>query len=130
MFKFLRMLFAVILRTVVDTVTGLVRVVVEQMSGRCFAQEEAAAAQAEAQARDAAAREAVVEARHEELVAVVEHLTKQLPAKAEPVSKPKTVAERRREIADQSRSHDPVIRSSVWETTPEVDEPAVRLRVA
>ena len=130
MFRFLKTLLAMVLRTVVDAVTGLVRIVIEQLTHRDFTAETAEQAQAEASARDAAAREAVVEARHEELVAVVEQLTKQLPAKAEPVAKPKSIAERRKEIADQSRSHDPVIRSSTWSTEPEVDGPAVKLRFA
>jgi hypothetical protein len=138
MFRFLRTVFAMVMRVVVDSVTGLVKLVFEQLTHRDLAAEEAEAAQAEANARDAAAREAVVEARetavearHVELMDALENLAPK-PARAkevEPVVKPKSVADRRKEIQDQSRAHDPVIRSSTW-TESEPDAPAVTLRVA
>ena len=138
MFKFLRMLLAVILRTVVDTVTGLVRVVVEQLTHRDFAAEAAEQTQAEAAQVQQQNALDVAEARHDELVAVtkdqateVRALRKALEKVREPVERPKSLAERRAEIAAQSRIHDVEVRSSTWTTRaePEVDD-ALRLRVA
>ena len=136
MFKFLRMLLAFVLRTVVDTVTGLVRVVFEKVTGRCFAQEEADAAQSEAAQVQQQIALDVAEARHDELVAVtqdqatqVRALRKALEDMGKSVERPKTIEGRRAEIAALSRSHDVEIRSSTWEPDTEVDD-AMRLRVA
>lgn len=139
MLRFMRALLATVMRVVVNSVTGVVKLVFEQATGRDLAAEAAEQAQAEASARDAAAREAVVEARetavearHVELMEALENLAPK-PERAtavEPTVKPKSLADRRREIAAQSRAHDPVIRSSTWTNESEPDAPAVTLRVA
>ena len=132
MFGFLRGLAALAL--------GLFGWGVEQCAGfltrRNYAQERADARQLEADACQTQAHNDVVEARHTETTSLVQDqiaetrkLRRAIERVAQPVERPKSIAERKREIAEQSASHDPVIRSSQWLQDDEVDNVVV-LKVA